>query len=558
MNQETGYEQLEAQIVSSALWAAAGDAVGWITELAGSQATVRRRSGREYIDQPVAWTKTIGGLSGPRVKFEAGTYSDDTQLRLATARSIRSSGEFDPETFAKIELPVWTAYALGAGRGTKAAAGNLSRRNVNWFSNFFDVKAARYVMSGGNGASMRIQPHVWSASETTPVVRIVRDVLRNSLITHGHPHGFLGAIFHAVALHDALFAGMILPPEHWGRYVEWFGKVEEIVNSDPELSSFWLLAWEAEYGASIADAVRTTRDEVMNDIDDLASMAGHLKDLDLASAYNEVLVALKCNLPQYRGSGIKTALAASALSWLSRGSSIEDALLVAANNIDGDTDTIATMAGAIRGADRTHELHWPLQDRDFIVNDAARLAAIGRGDVAPTFVYPDLAGWQAPSSQLDVVGRLDGGFAIAGLGAVAPVSEEFGGQDAVWQWMRLLTGQTVLIKRRVSVTKQTSGAQLPDIRFTGATKHKRAESSADKNNSSQSRSEDSRSAPDLLPSKAENLDSWTEAVVSANFSDEVIGRYFNRCLDVTGSIEKAVAFAGIVAKAKLIRSRKRS
>ena len=88
----------------------------------------------------------------------AGCYSDDTQLRLATGRAIRPDS-FDVEAFAKVELPVWLGYALGAGKSTSAAALNLSKPRTSWFANTFKG----WTESGGNGAAMRIQPHVWAA-----------------------------------------------------------------------------------------------------------------------------------------------------------------------------------------------------------------------------------------------------------------------------------------------------------------------------------------------------------------------------------------------------------
>lgn len=59
------------------------------------------------------------------VDLPAGCYSDDTQLRLATSGSILGDAHFDVETFAKVELTIWPSYALGGGRGTKAAAAVL-------------------------------------------------------------------------------------------------------------------------------------------------------------------------------------------------------------------------------------------------------------------------------------------------------------------------------------------------------------------------------------------------------------------------------------------------
>jgi ADP-ribosylglycohydrolase len=113
--------QGEEKICRSALWAAYGDAVGFPTELV-SEAQFRGRTGLASMHGTIAWRRRVGGMFGPNVQFPVGAYSDDTQLRLATSRAIRGDALFDVESFAKIELPVWLNYALGAGRGSKLAA----------------------------------------------------------------------------------------------------------------------------------------------------------------------------------------------------------------------------------------------------------------------------------------------------------------------------------------------------------------------------------------------------------------------------------------------------
>ena len=101
----------ETRVSRSALWAAYGDALGWISELTDAAGLTRRTQGAP-LDKPIAWKRRIGGRSGVTVALPRGCYSDDTQLRLATGRAIRSDG-FDVEAFAKVELPLWLSYGLG-------------------------------------------------------------------------------------------------------------------------------------------------------------------------------------------------------------------------------------------------------------------------------------------------------------------------------------------------------------------------------------------------------------------------------------------------------------
>ena len=77
---------------NSALWAAYGDALGFISELAPTVAALGRRIGRDRVDELQPWKRRIGGKFGVELELPAGVYSDDTQLRLATSRpSPRSS-----------------------------------------------------------------------------------------------------------------------------------------------------------------------------------------------------------------------------------------------------------------------------------------------------------------------------------------------------------------------------------------------------------------------------------------------------------------------------------
>src|SRR5262249_4453738 len=128
-------EKRQYRVVSSMLWAAWADAAGFISELTDESGLNRRLKGRPLVE-PVEWVRRVGGKFGVEVTLPAGCYSDDTQLRLATARAISGHG-FDVEAFARVELPVWPAYALGGGRASRAAAANLAKPSTPWFGNFF-------------------------------------------------------------------------------------------------------------------------------------------------------------------------------------------------------------------------------------------------------------------------------------------------------------------------------------------------------------------------------------------------------------------------------------
>lgn len=556
------YNAFERSVVNSALWAAAGDALGWMTELVRGPADVRHRTGISRVSEPVDWKRLIGGRNGPRVSLPAGTYSDDTQLRLAVSRSIRGNGSFDVETFAKIELTVWPSYALGGGLGTKAAALNLSRRGVNWFSNFYERSNQVYVKGGGNGAAMRVQPHVW-VSKGNPS-DFVLNVIRDSLVTHGHPHGFCGAVFHAFGLADALKLGEIPPLELWREYILRFKELPDIILKDSQLAAFWLPAWEESSGISLEAALEITVKDALNDLDIVAGLFSRA----ILPNYHVILDELGCLKPEFRGSGFKTALAALALAHIYRDSSIEEALAASANELNSDTDTIATMAGALLGAISFKSPCWEIQDRQYITAEALRLARIAQGIPQESFTYPDLGRWNPPANQTASVGLVDGGFAMLGLGELSSVSEEFAAGDSVWQWQRLPFGQTILAKRRSEVKTTISSDQLPGSPRIAASKSRAIDPKSPRVETLDQPSlplevpVETRPAPtqassqEMSKSSYASIDVLTNTVISSNFDDLTLGKLLNRFIDSSQSIESTIGFVAIIAKAKLARQKR--
>jgi ADP-ribosylglycohydrolase len=229
-------------IVNSALWAAYGDALGFITELADAR-TLAHRIKTGGVTKTIPWKRRIGGQFGVTLELPAGCYSDDTQLRLCTSRAIRSDGHFDVEAFAKVELPVWLSYALGGGLSTKAAASSLAHSDVNWFSNFFSQRSGTYLDAGGNGAAIRIQPHVWAARNLQEPATYMRTVIRNAICTHGHPRAIAGSFFHAVCLASAISHSEIPGPALWRDAISRLSDIPRLLREDDELNSFWFPVW---------------------------------------------------------------------------------------------------------------------------------------------------------------------------------------------------------------------------------------------------------------------------------------------------------------------------
>lgn len=559
----------EVSVVRSALWAAYGDAIGFPTELI-SAADFEKRNLRSHVEKPIAWRRRVGGMFGPEVDFIEGTYSDDTQLRLSTSRAINSEGFFDVESFAKIELPVWLNYALGAGRGSKAAAANLALKESSWSLNFFASANTKYWEGGGNGAAMRIHPHVWQNHSGTRGT-LLSDVIRNSICTHGHPRALVGAIAHAAMLYETMQAGTAVRPADWAGLGEAMGQAGiDMLEADPELPLVWIPTWERLSKVSLRDSWMKTVSEWIQ----ASTVAADICAAESANpkkAYTDVLKALNAFDASERGSGLKTPLYSSVLAWLYRDQAPETGLAAAANIFGTDTDTIATMAGALIGATAPDAPKTKVQDEEYIQSEASRMFRIGRHEKVRSFKYPDLLNWSAPKSQSDAWVSGHGGERLLGIGPIRPFGPTYRtrkGLELVWQWAELEFGQTVLVKRRASQVPVEAEASIKEKDTSSAakrasSKNKPSVASADKqaslidDDAKATVADTHIPAVSLkdLPAAPLSLDALTQQCIREGFNPTVIGTALLSLMQGPEAIERAIAFTAIIAKAKIFRSK---
>lgn len=432
--------------VSSALWSVYGDALGFPTELA-SDKTVQQRLGHSRVTRTESWKRLIGGRFGAKVHLPAGAYSDDTQLRLSTCRAITGQGYFDVEAFAKIELPVWQAYALGAGRGSKSAAGALCNRSNNWFSNFF----TGYENGGGNGAAMRVQPHVWAAADLKKKDSYLPDVIRNSLCTHGHMRGVAGAVVHALSLAHTLETGRVPGPEEWLSYANDIEYIPQIIANDNELSTFWLPTWEEKSGRTLIAAVSETANEWRQSARNASNLVETTYHSDGTTIYAQLITLENGLSKEERGSGLKCALFANVAAFIGKRYGSQETIEMVANLLDSDTDTIGTMAGALIGAANPDApFIGPVQDNVYITDEATRMYEISQGESAATFNYPDTLYWQAPRAAIDMLRRNGNQAFVEGLGNATASGEPYTGlqKNTAWRWFTLDFGQSILVRYR--------------------------------------------------------------------------------------------------------------
>lgn len=450
----------ERRTVGSMLWAAWADALGFISELTDEAGLQRRLRGRA-LTEPVEWTRRIGGKFGVNVTLPPGCYSDDTQLRLATARAVGGTG-FDVEAFARIELAVWPTYALGGGRSTKAAALNIVKPSTPWFGNFY----GGWLDAGGNGVAMRIQPHIWAAPSPATLGQHVLDVITNGATSHGHPRALVGAVLHALSLGVTLHEGRVPAAERWPELLDLTDQAVKLIDEEPQLATLWRPAWESRTGTPFAEAWQRTVDECRSFLP-LASQAvsqltgsdGNLAP-DSATTYATLVKGLDLRDPPKRGSGITTVLTALALA-AAAPADPAGASRLAASVLGTDTDTIATMAAALAGASDAAPDAPPVLDSPYLTAEALRLAKIAARKTTMPFSYPDLLHWTPPRAQLDAVGIAGDQLALAGLGWLTQVDGTtlVEARGTRWVWMRSDFGATFLAKQRPDLRP------LPDVQW---------------------------------------------------------------------------------------------
>lgn len=540
------------------MWAAYGDALGFMTELADEEKGVRWRTGVNKIEHTQAWRRKIGGFNGTLINFPAGSYSDDTQLRLATCRAISSDGFFDVEAFAKVELTVWSCYALGAGRGTKDAASNLAKKNVRWNTNFFKgSKGGRnYTESGGNGAAMRIQPHVWVAANKAPFSEIAKQVVRNSIVTHGHPHAIMGALFHALCLHETLIKAEIPEPQIWEQLIQDASKycLDSILD-DQEIASAWLYEWEKRAAKSFQreveialiqckEIIRIVRESIVE-----------------SNAYEKIVTNLDAANPLKRGMGTLTAILALAIAYLKKDEPVQ-ALLTAANCLGTDTDTIATMAGALLGAANADGSSLEIQDQSLIRKEANKLVDIYEGKRIRSFQYPSLLTWQPPVRIIDAVFKMDDMYLMPGLGQISFDDAITPTNTSAWRWGRLTMGQTVLVKLP---------NELPEYKLEGLgiplRPYEHSISEAGQKQMKSSAEQFSLLSESHYSSKRDIINPTQEDLLDANsafdlarrsgFDASVIGKLLIQLSSNTNyATESSASFAALISKALIERKKK--
>lgn len=312
---------------------AVGDALGWPNERRSAALSYNKN----YISNFKKWSKKSGGRYWSHNEtILPGEYSDDTQLMLAIARSLLAGSDW-AEYFTKHELPFWRQYERGGGNAVLRAADQWSKGKKPWEER--DNKP--YYFAGGNGAAMRVLPHVIRHSVSHDFSDIYREIVQDSMLTHGHPRAIIGALCYAYAAYYLLSKTSTL------NYCELISVVTENVGlwgDFPEkLGGDWLLRCEKYY--NYRAEWRNTCDLIIKELKIIESALS----MGALEIEHDTLTALSCFDNKINGAGDIAAV--TAIYFVSKYAN-NPALGIkqAANLFGADTDTIAAMTGGLMGS----------------------------------------------------------------------------------------------------------------------------------------------------------------------------------------------------------------
>jgi hypothetical protein len=247
---------------------------------------------------------------------------------------------------------------------------------------------------------MRVLPHVLLCGQGE--AQLLRDVLRNGIITHGHPRALLSARVYAQA---AWTIAHTPPPLAYGAVIE------AVLDSQPQWeclpeaetsATHWLEMADKHSAGGYLAAWHTTVEELHKG---LLVCRRALTDGALANDYS-VLQELGCFERASNGSGV-TATLATLYLFAAHAADPLIGLRTIAFAPSADTDTLASMLGGLFGL--SHGLEW-IPETLQRVQDHALIA-----DVATQLIQPSVQRVELPRGHWsqrdarDVLERLEAG-----------------------------------------------------------------------------------------------------------------------------------------------------
>ncbi|NJL54301.1 hypothetical protein HC928_03315 [bacterium] len=446
------------------LGAAVGDALGWPQEQNSGRMGSFPEPSETLTFQP--WRRKGGyRFEAYEEHIKAGEYSDDTQLLIATARSILR-GKNWAHTLSRHELPLWLLYERGGGGATKRAARAWLSGRTPWTQPKKQLQS--YFNAGGNGVAMRILPHVLKPGQAR--AQMMRDVMRNGILTHGHPRALLGAIVYA---HAAWWITHTSTPLPFGGAIhdlldqrtEW----EVLPRNTESSTSGWLEAADQAFSKDYEIEWKQTVQEIC---DGLRMIHKVIHEEGALLNDRAVLERIGC-FGKTNGSGVVATLAVLYLFSVYAPDPVTGLRAIAFAK-SADTDTLASMLGGLFGL--THGLDWipttlqHVQDYDLIRDIAdhlTRSSFSGEGEYIPRWSDQDaqqaIETLQTSQEGDDLPLGILGNTEVISHRSLQPLTRTVLHADE-W-YLRTDTGQTIYITQ----PQRTPSVESSNQREAGAT-----------------------------------------------------------------------------------------
>lgn len=347
---------INSRYSAACILTAVGDALGWPNENRSNNIKNTYNQSKVFKD----WTRYVGGREWKHEeKIKKGEYSDDTQLMIATARSLLYEKEW-ASNFFNVELPFWIEYERGGGKATKTSARALKKGIKPWLRSGKELEY--YFNSGGNGVAMRVLPHV--ISEKHNLKNLIGNVIINGIYTHGHPRALIGATCYAYALEILSEKQGVLK---YGELVDKLIEDKKIWCTFPNIEGIkeWKKQFESIHKENLLIVWKKNADITVNK---LKQVKEYLKKGVLDITQNS-LTNLGVFDKSIGGAGDITVITAIYL-FSKYATNPKRAILEAANLKGADTDTIASMTGALLGmlyGEEIIPIEWTIvQDYNFL------------------------------------------------------------------------------------------------------------------------------------------------------------------------------------------------
>jgi len=325
--------------VGAMLGAAIGDALGWPNEQ--NSKNINKKNGS--IKTFVSWTRKGGGRYWPYEEFvDAGEYSDDTQLLIATLRSLLRGKQWSTY-YRQAELPAWVNYERGGGGATKRAARKWMYNISPWDEEKNDnLEIKNYYLAGGNGVAMRIMPHTFT--NEYDVEKVMKQVVLNGMYTHGHPRALIGAMLYAYSIIKILVQDTTLG---YGELIDVLLNEQIAWSRLPDVNNINVWKQEAiKYAGYDYDLVW---EECVYETIEYLKIAKIGLAQGILDIGNDTLEKLGCYNAKINGAGNVSAVISIYL-FSKFASDPTMSLIESANLKNSDTDTIASMVGGLIGS----------------------------------------------------------------------------------------------------------------------------------------------------------------------------------------------------------------